>query len=613
MANIHTRTFIVLMIISIITLEKVHFTDQGMCLLTHSFDSSHKQMEGVLSQTLGEELIFNYTDSFSESTFLFSIHDLNLTRYNELTLNFYIEGDKSSKAGISAIFEIGSAHVEFLIEKTHQQTAVYSLSRGFTYDIPAVEDVNISATLSGQATYGNSGSLIILANSTILNLDTIDITETEQVFELTPSFLLFEGNMVGLREISVSSAFNNSFNSSYMVDLTIRFNASDFQSFSNEVILLVDSIEVGRSSFVENSFNEINFQFEASLGFVFLEMAFQINICTEIVEISNIEVTGKVVENTLNTDIFNQFSWNNGIDETVNLTSLKPYSANNEQILNVSLDCSFEGTTVIEGIEFDLYSGSQKIDSGVISVLQQNGEIQSIRILTYSDNYQDDLLLKFSAEATGSGTITIFNSTTILIRDIIHVTDNEYERYLEEHITFPTPIYGAVTKNYVDIVYIENTTVPYQLELLMELSASDSNFQSISLSLFVNDVAISTKSILDEGDVHLVFQVVLNEAFNEIRFSLSILGQGSTLTFENMRYLLKQGVNDSNNPLIPQNEFNIPFFKVPKNIFLGIFVLFDCWLVMGIMMRIYKGRKLRKKQQAENDEFILEIFQLTKE
>ena len=147
----------------------------------------------------------------------------------------------------------------------------------------------------------------------------------------------------------------------------------------------------------------------------------------------------------------------------------------------------------------------------------------------------------------------------------------------------------------------------------MELSASDSNFQSISLSLFVNDEAISTKSILDEGDVHLVFQVVLNEAFNEIRFSLSILGQGSTLTFENMRYLLKQGVNDSNNPLLPQNEFSIPFFKVPKNIFLGIFVLFDCWLVMGIMMRIYKGRKLRKKQQAENDEYILEIFQLTKE
>jgi hypothetical protein len=80
-----------------------------------------------------------------------------------------------------------------------------------------------------------------------------------------------------------------------------------------------------------------------------------------------------------------------------------------------------------------------------------------------------------------------------------------------------------------------------------------------------------------------------------------------------MRYSVKQGVNDSSNPLVPQDEFNIPFFKVPKNIFLGIFVLFDCWLVMGILMRIYRGRKHRKTQKVENDEFILEIAQLSQE
>ena len=145
----------------------------------------------------------------------------------------------------------------------------------------------------------------------------------------------------------------------------------------------------------------------------------------------------------------------------------------------------------------------------------------------------------------------------------------------------------------------------------MQLTASEASFQTISLSLYINDIAVATKSITDDGDVHIFFNVELSLGFNKFRFSMSILGQGSTVTFENMRYMLKQGINDTNNPLLPQEEYNIPFFKVPKNIFLGIFVLFDCWLVMGIMMRIYKGRKMRKKQQAENDEFILEIVQLT--
>ncbi|MHA1200534.1 MAG: hypothetical protein ACTSQF_14535, partial [Candidatus Heimdallarchaeaceae archaeon] len=265
------------------------------------------------------------------------------------------------------------------------------------------------------------------------------------------------------------------------------------------------------------------------------------------------------------------------------------------------------------GIDFDIFLGLNKIASGVISIVQQNGEIQLIELITFTEHYQDDLTITFSAGESGSGIVTLYNSSMIEITDISHVNTEKYLKILESEISLSTPTYGSLSKNYIDIIFIENNSLPFQLEFLMELSASTSGFQSIVLSVYVDDSAVSTKSISDVGDVHVFLEVELSEGYNEIKFVLNIIGQGSTVTFENMRYTLNQGVNDTLNPLAPDDEFNIPFFKVPQNIFLGIFVLFDCWLVMGILLRIYKGRKLRKKHQTENDEFILEIVQLSQD
>ena len=613
MANIHKRTFIVLMIISIITFGKVNYTGLSSCLLTHSYNSSHTQQEGVLSQVMGEDLIFNYIDSFSESTFHFSWLNLNLTYYNKLTINFMIEGDKSSKAGILVSFLINTTIIDFLIEKVHQHSYVYTLERGFYYAFPSVADIDISVTCQGQATYGNSGSLILFANSSISSLTLVDLSENDQSLVVSPNNLLFEGNMVGLKEISAYTAFNNIYNNSYIIDLLISFQSSDFQSFTNEISILYNSVEIDRKSFEENTLNTIDFQFEIPNGITFLEILFSIEVSSDIIEIDDIDCNSKVIENTYSSYKLYTFNWINSIDETVNLNVLKPESSVNEHIVNISLYCNFEGTIVLNGINYEIYFGLQEILSGKITVSQQNGEIHLITLYGYTSNYQDDLKIKFNANASGSGIVTIFNNSYIKIQGITHLNAEKYLKLLEESISFDTPSYGSITKNYFDVVFIDNSSLTYTLEFLMEFSVSDISFQSISLSIYKDDTVVTTKSITNEGDVHFILDIQLHENYNEIRFNLNILGQGATITFENMRYSLLQNTNESNNPLIPNDDFNIPFFKVPKNIFLGIFVLFDCWLVMGIMLRIYRGRKLRKKQQAENDEYILEIAQLSQE
>ena len=611
--NIHKRTFIVLLLLSLITLGKVFHAELGTGLLSTRI-THHTTQDGVLSQTLAEELIFNYTDSFSESTLHFSCYNLNLTSYNELTLNFIIQGDQSSKAGIEVSFFIGSSQIDFLIEKIHQQPTTYSLTNGFTFDSPSLDDYDLTVTFAGQALYGDNGALIIFANSTFTNLELVELSETDQAFGVSPDTLLFEGNIMGLKGASAFTAFNNSFNSSFIFDLTVGFHVSDFESFTSELIILLNATEVGRSSFTENFFNEINFQFEIASGINSIKLIFQVEVCSDIIEINSFDVFGKAVENTLSSDIFHQFSWTDGIDETIDLSNFKPVSLENEFKLNISLFGSFDGTLVIEGIDYELFSGTEKIASGSVGISDQDGEIQLISILSYTDSYQDELLLKFSSDSSGSGIITIYNSTSIEIEEISHINTLKYIKYLETETTFATPEYGAITKRYTDVVYIENSSLPFQLEYLMILSSPDTSFQSIALTIKINGVSTISKSIMDLGDVHVVEELTLSEGFNQIDFSLSILGRGSTLTIENMRYTLEQGYNDTNNPLLPDNEgLDIPFFQLPKNIFLGVFVLFDVWLVMGIMLRIYKGRKVRKKTQVENDEYILEIIQLTQE
>ena len=182
----------------------------------------------------------------------------------------------------------------------------------------------------------------------------------------------------------------------------------------------------------------------------------------------------------------------------------------------------------------------------------------------------------------------------------------------EESLVFETPSYGSIALLFYDVIFIENASVEYRNDFLMEFSVSDYNFDSITLTCYVNDIATYTKTFRNPGDVHVSEEITYTEGINELDYILIILGGGSDITIENMRYSLQQ-ITGSENGVLPTGGIDIPFFQLPKNFFLGVFVLFDCWLVMGIMLRIYKGRKLRKSRQTENDEFILEIAQMSQD
>ncbi len=612
MANIHHRTFIILAVISIASFGyNANHGHLGSSLLTHSYNSSHTQ-EGVLSQYLGEDLVFNYTDSFTESTFQLSLTNLNLTNHSELNMSFLVEGDSSTSSGISITFNFDTIAVNLIVERYFQDNQAHSLTQGFFVSEPIVKDFTVNVTISGEAGFGKSGSIIVYATSFISNISLVDLSEEYKTLPVTPDNLLFEGEMFGIKEVTVLTVISNSFNDSYNLDLNLEFLVNDFQSFTKEVILTTNSTELARSNFADNQINNLDFQLDIEQGYFPLYIIFHVEISSDLIEISNIQLSAKIIQITTNKDIFFEANWIDGIDENINISFFKPKSTLSEQILNISFFFSFEGSIVYLGIGFEVKQGSSLLAYGTISSNKQNGEIQLIIIDTYTLNYQDGLYINFQADVSGSGTIKIYGSTTIEIRDILHIDTEIHQMQFEESLVFETPSYGSIALMFYDVIFVENASVEFRNDFLMEFSVSDYNFDSITLTCYINEIATYTKTFRNPGDVHVTEEITFTQGINELDYILIILGGGSDITIENMRYTLQQETG-SENVGPPAGGIDIPFFQLPKNIFLGAFVLFDCWLLMGIMLRIYKGRKLRKSRQTENDEFILEIAQMSQD
>ena len=138
--NTLTKLLIILLIGSI-TLESF-LVDTSNALLPSVNNSSHTG--GVLSSEISEELSFNYTDSFSESTLSTHISNLTLGHFNELVLYFVVDGDQSTKSGITVIFSYNNIEVEFKIERLYQDGTIQQLNRAFYSDMELEGDYNFS-------------------------------------------------------------------------------------------------------------------------------------------------------------------------------------------------------------------------------------------------------------------------------------------------------------------------------------------------------------------------------------------------------------------------------------------------------------------------------------
>jgi hypothetical protein len=574
-------------------------------------DSSHTW---ALSQTLNQKISYEFNDSSVESVQQFLLTNLTLSTLNVLNLSFIVEGDKSTSAGIAISFQFQGINVDFVIERISQDNTNRSISKSFFSDHVYNGDTNITVIFSAQAAVGKSGTIRIFSNSEIENLPLITLDESDQGIPLLPADFMFEGEMLGTAEYEVLTVFNCSDNITHSLELSVNFTTLDFSSFVEELSVSINSQVQDTTTIEPNQDNNLVFTLSLDEGINILTLKFHIEISIDIIQISNLKLAGKLVSNiTPDNQVFQEINWENVIDSTIDISSFRPISIQSANVLNFRLIFSFEGTKIYSGIEFEITQNSISLETGIITASKQSSSQQSIEFSTYTENYNSDLFLHLSATKSGSGTIFLYNVSSISISEIISFNQETYEKQLVSETVISTPVIGAISESFYDVIYLEDSAVYYSCNFSMFIS-SDINFDSITITVKSGNSIAFTKSIRDTGQVEITGDINLYNGYNELRFVITILGQGATVTFQQIEYTIftpiEAGTPNSENPTDP---LNIPFFKAPENIIVGVFVLFNCWILMGIFLRIYRGRKNRKRYQTENDEYVLEIAQLTQD
>ncbi len=569
----------------------------------------------TLSQTtLNQEISYEFNDSSVESVQNFLLTDLTLSVFNFFNLSFIVEGDKSTSDGISVSFQFQGINVDFVIERIYQDNVNHSISQSFFFNHDYNGDANITVVFSALASYGKSGIIRIFSNSEIQNLPLITLTESGQDIPLLPDDFMFEGEMLGTAEYEVLTVFNCTDNITYSLELSVNFTTSDFSSFVEELSVSINS-EVQDTTTIDSN-QDNNFVFTLSLdeGINILTIIFHIEISIDVIQISDLKLTGKLVSKiTPDNQVFQEINWENVIDSTIDISSFKPISIQAANVLNFRLVFSFEGTKIYSGIDFEITQNGNSLEIGTISASKQSSSQQSIDFSTYTEEYNSDLFLHLSATNSGSGTILLYNVSSISISEIIHFNQETYVKQLVSETEISTPVIGAISESFYDVIYLEESAVYYSCNFSMFIS-SDINFDSITVTIKSGSSIAFTKSIKEAGQVEITGDINLYNGYNELRFVVTILGQGATVTFQQVEYAIFTPIDTvTPNSETPTDPLVIPFFKAPENIIVGVFVLFNCWILMGIFLRIYRGRKNRKRYQTENDEYVLEIAQLTQD
>ena len=602
----------IIIMVTCITLNNVTWVGSSLDLLNSTPYSSHTN--GELSGTLGENITFEYNDTFQESSLNLSLDVTTISRFCEIQLCFIVEGDKSLKSDLIVEFEIGFSIVDFEIEDHLQDNFEHVLIQGFSLEYEINTQLNFTLHFQGQSTYGLSGSITVLSQTAFVNLPILDVSEAQQSFTITPESMSFEGEILGEKRVFALSVLNNSYDSNYNFNLHFSFITNDFFSFKKELNIVVNSEEREQLNFNSNSENNFEVELKLELGLNVIILEFIVEMSIDFIEISDLAFEGFIEEDLSGADVVYEITWSDSFNESIDLTLFKPDLSIAEQILNISICMSFEGTKIYDGISYKIKQGLVQLASGTIQLAIQTTEKTYIMIQTYTYNYFDEIDFELTGEAEGAGVIYIYNTTTIKTRAISHINGETYQITIEDFVEIETPPIGSVNKEYYDVIYIENNTVGFRTNLSLTLSCQDSNFGGLNIYFIANGELVFTKNMADPGQEEFSERIELNEGYNEIRIIFSISGNGAIVQLQNIELSLSQSISGSDLPEGKNTEFtDIPLFKSPKTILVGIFVLFDCWLVMGIILRVYRGRKYRKKQQTENDEFILEIAQISQD
>lgn len=610
MATFTLRHYLTMGLLTLIALANISSADN-----IHEIDQTTDALEDNFIFDSNLEITFN--DTYSSYSTIIQLDEVNLSRFNRFSLYFMVYTDQEPGENIYLIFTSSIFVVQFDVGSYYQDGTIYVLEQPICLETDHRGNLTLGLEATTQLEHGQNATITLLTNTKITPI-TVPVIDTEQQdLVLVPSTITLEGYLFGTKKAYVQTVFDAEDNNA-SVEFQLNFTVSAFTAITKQMSVFLNGNLITDYDFVPGA-NSFSFAANVSKQNNVLSLQFALGFSDDAITIHSFVLQGVIEtsDNQHGTDdnVYKAIPWISSVDAYLDLTPFLPVSSSNEHILDITLVYSCQGSRLYPGITLELWQGTEMLTTESIPSSQQSEEARMFEIHTYTFRYNKDLTLHLTGTGLGSGSIIIWSNTSITIRDIRYFSgkpiDNVYtganELYADDSI---------VELEFYDVIYSE---LDGTFNMSVFLVLTDAHFadtsSSLSVSISVNNHLQGTTLASDNMNIEFNQQIDLIPSYNEISISIKLTGKGSYIKIASFSYVLNTasvGQNPENEGVDQANNlFNVPFFKTPRTIAAGLFVLFDMWLLLGIFLRLYRSRKLRKAKQSETDEFILEIAQLS--
>ncbi len=566
------------------------------------------------SQTFLEHgLFFNYTDNFKRERYDISIDNIKLDNFNTINLFYSIQGEKSTKEGLEIVFCFPLQNITITIDRAVQQVYVQELTKGFFFPQYYDGSLNITIYIQGRTQTAKNGQLYIDSTSFINKESLVELETTPISLLVFPTEFTLSGSISVKKAFNVTSVILNPLNYSDCV-VNLKFSSNDFLSVSRKVYFFTNGILIDSLNFQKDSFNNLSFSVSLPKGIHIFDFVFVIDSSLDIIEVKEILLTADNEEKTQQKDAeesFYIFEWEGkGFNKIIDLSALKPSSLDNVQKLLISIEYSCKGTKISPALYFEILQGQTTLYSGEIKDFVQKDYPQALQVNTYTTQYNRELNIRLYSFTEGKGEITIYNSSSISIAEIPILTHEPFNRTLEEKKEIKTSPISATSVKYYDVFFFESKNVPYNFSLSMLLfTMYNIPLDKVFISFKIGKNNINSKIISNVTEIEINDTFIIQEGYNEVQLDLMFFGEGNVLNLTDLHYILSISKDVSHNSSVDGSIEPIEMIKKPKTIFIGLIVLADCWLILGVIIRLYNKIERSKKdlKRWENEDFVVEL------
>ncbi len=496
-----------------------------------------EQDPACLPSSLTQEIIFEFNQTYKEQTFDFTQSNIELSEFNSLIMFFVVTGDKSTNQGLDVVFFFNSSKVNFTINRLYQDNLEHNLSQAFAYPYSFLGEMNITVVCKGQTELGESG-LLVIHSSTIHPLTPPTLTQQLSPLPTVPDSFSAEGSVFSTERISLLTAFY-SFNETAEANITLTFTSNCTYAFQSFVEFQFNGELVAEKDFEVDEFNALSLSLYPKYGLNFLTLVFVYRSTAVLINVQDIHLSAYLFFNVHNPadSIYDWVKWEDEtLNHTFNLSSLKPETYSNEQIVSLKLNCKHIRTLLSPLITYQILAGTRVVYEGRTSYSQQSITAFTLSTKFISISSQEQLLLRLFGDQESTGIFSIFNSSSIILSSLSNFNNGSLEQSLASNFEITPPAFGIIHLSFTDFFKVANYSAVDLTFHLNILSEYEEAFDYTVISLKLNNSCI----IYLKADYHsTIYETELASLYNgiyEIKLEISIYGIQSPFSFQNITY-----------------------------------------------------------------------------